>query len=181
MLDFETAICQNEAEATEAIREVKAHCGAAIREAEITVREAEGHCTTTITEAEVHCAADIREAESCCVDHAHTIQQCHSDHIQCLEREAIEEEGKNCQSFLATCGMALQVCPPEAQGVLMCPLQLLMGNMSLATLLAIAPKMPTAREESTSVISCSTTSAAPASSLGTKQLHHLSNQAASLP
>ena len=31
--DFETALHQNEAEATEAIRKAKAHCGAAIREA----------------------------------------------------------------------------------------------------------------------------------------------------
>ena len=93
MLDFETAICQNEAEATEAIREVKAHCGAAIREAETchatTVREAEGHCTTTITQAETCCAADIREVESHCVDHACAIQQSHSDNMQCLEMEAI--------------------------------------------------------------------------------------------
>ena len=65
--DFEMAICQNEAEATEAMREVKTHCGAAIREVEIhcatTVREAEGHCSTTITEAGVHCAADIRKEQ----------------------------------------------------------------------------------------------------------------------
>ena len=113
------AICQNEAEITKAIWEAKAHCGAAIREAEAC------------------CAADIREAESHCVDHAHTIQQSHSNNMQCLKREAIEEEGKNCQSFLAACGIALQICPPQVQGVLMYPLQLLTGNMSLATLLAI--------------------------------------------
>ena len=63
--DFETAIHQNEAEATEAIWEVKAHCGAAIREVEshlaTTTREAEAHCATTITEVESHCATDIRE------------------------------------------------------------------------------------------------------------------------
>ena len=156
VLDFEMAICQNKAEATKAIREAKAHCGAATREAETchattvreaeahcatTVREAEAHCATTIREAEAHssttimeaeacCAADIREAESHCVDHACAIQQSHSDNMQHLEREAIEEEGKDCQSFLATCGMVLQVCPPEAHGVLMCPFQLLMGNTS---------------------------------------------------
>ena len=98
MLDFETAIHQNEAKATKAIREVKDHCGAAISEADTchatTVREAEGHCITTITEAEACCAADFREVRSHCVDHAHAIQQSHSNNIQCLEREAIEEEGK---------------------------------------------------------------------------------------
>ena len=112
------------------------------------VREAEGHCTTTITEAEACCAADIREAESHSADHACATQQSHIDNIQHLEREAIQEEGKNCQSFLAACGMALQICPLEAWGILMCLLQLLMGNMSLAILLAISPWTPTAREES---------------------------------
>ena len=38
------------------------------------------------------------------MDHAHAIQQSHSDNIQHLEREAIEEGGKDHQSFLATCG-----------------------------------------------------------------------------
>ena len=47
VLDFETTIHQNEAQATEAIREVKARCGVAIREAET-------HCATTIREAETH-------------------------------------------------------------------------------------------------------------------------------
>ena len=69
------------------IREVEAHCTT-------TIREAEGHSSTAIMEVEVHCAIDIREAESHCADHAHTIQQSHSNSIQCLEREALEEEGK---------------------------------------------------------------------------------------
>ena len=94
--DFKTAIYQNKAKATEAIREAKAHCGAAIRE------------------VEGYHAADIREAESPCVDHAHGFQQSHTNNKQHLEREAIEEEEKNHQSFLATCGTALQVCPLEA-------------------------------------------------------------------
>ena len=125
------AICQNMTEATEAIREVKAHCRAAIREVEAcsatTIREWEAHCTTTIreaeacsstaiTEAEAHCAGDIREAESCCADYAHTIQQSHSDSMQCLEREAIEEEQRDCLSFLATCGIALQASPLKPEG-----------------------------------------------------------------
>ena len=93
--DFEMAIYQNEAEATEAIREAKTHCGAAIREAEThhatNIREAEAHCATTIMEAEGHCTTDIREAESCCADHACIIQQSHSDNMQCLQRKTMEE------------------------------------------------------------------------------------------
>ena len=65
---FETAIHQNKAKATEAIRGMKAHCGAAIRKAEThhatTIRKAEAHNSTTIMEVEAHCAADIRELES---------------------------------------------------------------------------------------------------------------------
>ena len=93
--DFETAIHQNEAEATEAIRQAKVCCGSAIRVAEAC------------------CAADIREAESCCAGHACTIQQSHSNNVQHLEREAIEE-GKDHQFFLFACRVALEVCPPEA-------------------------------------------------------------------
>ena len=37
--------------------------------------------------------------------------------------------------------VALQICPLGAHGVLMYPLQLLMGNMSLTTLLAIPPQV----------------------------------------
>ena len=118
VLDFKMAIHQNEAEATEAIRKAKVHCGAAIKEVEThhatTIREADAHCTTTIMEAESCCATDNREAESNCVDYACIIQQSHSDNIQCLEKEAIEEEEKDHQSFLATCGTAMQVCHPEA-------------------------------------------------------------------
>ena len=79
------------------------------------------------------------EVEAHCVDHAHAIQQLHMTSIQHLEMEAMEEEGRDCLSFLATYGAALQACSLEACGVLMCPLQLLMGNMSLATLLALSP------------------------------------------
>ena len=85
--DTEAAFCENEAQATEAIREVKPHCAAAIREVEAT-----------------------------CADHACAIQQLHSDSMQGLEREAIEEEGRDCQSFLANCGAALQACPQKPKG-----------------------------------------------------------------
>ena len=129
--DFETTLSQNKAKATEAIRDAKAYCKAAIREAEACctthsreaeayhathIRKAEAHCTTTIMEAEVCCATDIREAESHCVDHAHSIQQLHAEGMQHLEKEAMEQEGRDCLCFLATCGVALQTCPLEAHG-----------------------------------------------------------------
>ena len=54
----------------------------------------------------------------------------------------IVEEGRDCQSFLTACRAALQVCPPETHEVIMCPVQLVMGNMSLAALLTIPPSHP---------------------------------------
>ena len=80
------------------------------------------------------------------MEHAHILQQSHSDSMQGLKREATEEEGRDNQSFLTACGVVLQVCPPEVHGVLMLPLQLLTGNMSLAALLAI-PQPSTATGE----------------------------------
>ena len=63
----------------------------------------------------------------------------------------------------------------------MCPLQLLMGNMSLATLMAIPPQPSITRDEPTPVISCLATPAALAPSSGTKWWHHLPNQAVCSP
>ena len=127
--DFETAFCQNEAQTTKAIKEMRAHC------------------TTVIWDAKAMCTAAIREAEAACTEHAHILQQSHGECMQEMEREAIEEEGRDHQSFLTSCGEALWVCPPKAHGVLMYPLQLLMRNMSLAALLAISPQSSTATGE----------------------------------
>ena len=118
--DFEMALHQNEAEATETIREAKAHCGATIRELEshctTCIREAEANCASTIMEAEAHCTAEIRKAESGCVECACSIQQSYAEAMQHLETEAMEEEGRDHLSFLTACGMALQACPQKPVG-----------------------------------------------------------------
>ena len=80
----------------------------------------------TIHDAEAKCTAAIREAETACTDHTHTLHWSLDESMQYLECETIEKEGWDCQSFLETCGAALQACPIEVQGVLMYPLQLLM-------------------------------------------------------
>ena len=57
------------------------------------------------------------------------------------------KEGYTCLSFLEACGAALRACPIEAHGVLLYPLQLLMGNILLASLLTATPQpAPLARE-----------------------------------
>ena len=157
VMDFEMALHQNESETTKAIKEAKALCASTIREAKAhqatliseaeawhytCIREAEANCTSTIAEADNCCSMAIRKAESCGAKQAHSIQLSHAKGMQCLETEAIEEEGKDCLSFLTTCGTALQASPPEACGVLMTPFHLLMGNVPLATLLNIPPGYP---------------------------------------
>ena len=49
-----------------------------------------------------------------------------------------------------------RACPPEACGILMYPLQLLMGNMSLAALLAIFPQLSTTMGEIAPATPCPT-------------------------
>ena len=56
-----------------------------------------------------------------------------------------------------------------------------MGNMSLATLLAVPSQASTATEEPTPLISCQTIPVAPGSSSGIKQQHHLPNWAECSP
>ena len=111
------------------------------------------------------CAAAFREAETTCEEHAHILQQSHSECMQEIEMEAIEEEGSDHQSFLTASRAALQVCLPEACGVLMYPLQMLMGNMSLATLMAIFPQSSTAMGEPAPETPCPTALATPTSKL----------------
>ena len=129
VLDLKTTFHQNEAQTTKAIKEARAHC------------------MTMIRDAETMCAAAIREAETTFSECTHILQQSHGECIGKMERETIEEEGRDHQTFLTACGVALQVCPPEAHGILMYPLQLLMGNMSLAALLAISPQPSTTMGE----------------------------------
>ena len=84
-----------------------------------------------IWDAEAKCAATIREAETTCMDHTHALQWSLDESMQDFKCEAIEK----------VCRAALQDCSTEVQGVLMYPLQLLMGNMSLATLLATTAQL----------------------------------------
>ena len=88
--------------------------------------------------------------------------------MQCFEIDTIEEEGRDHLSFLATCAVALQACPPETHGVLMGPLQLLTVNILLATLLDIPSQIHSTRERPTPIVSTATTPVLSGPSLGTK-------------
>ena len=145
------------------------------------IREAEAHCTTMIQDAEVTCTAAIRDAKATCADHTHTLQQSHGVSMQDIEREAIEEEERDCQSFLTACRVALQVCPPETCGILMYPLQLLMGNMSLATLLVVSPSHPPQWGTYTCISPSNCISGTCAHLRNQTAKHHLPNQEVTLP
>ena len=58
------------------------------------------------------------------------------------EDKALKEERHSWQSFLQDCGLALQACPHEALGILIYPIHLLIGNMSLTSLLTATSQMP---------------------------------------
>ena len=152
--DFGIALCQNESDITEAIKEVKALCACTIRDVEAhwvaliskariwhatCIKEAETDCAHTLVEAENCCSTAIREAESWGALQAHSIQQSHAKDIQHLEVEATEEEKREHLTFLTTCGTALRATPPEAHGTMITPFQLLLGNSPTSTLLNIPP------------------------------------------
>ena len=51
-----------------------------------------------------------------------------------LEHKARAEEGWDCQAFVEAFGAAIWACPLETHEALMYPLQLLTGDMPLATI-----------------------------------------------
>ena len=144
--DFEMAFCQNESETTKAIKEAKTLCTCTTRIPEAhrvmliskaeaqhatCIMEAKANCASIIAEVENCCSMMIRKAESCSVKQAHSIQQSHAKGMQHLETEAIGEEGKDCLSFLTTCGAILQASHPKDHGVLVTPFHLLLGKCTL--------------------------------------------------
>ena len=146
------ALHQNESETTEAIKEVKALCAHTIWDAEThwtvliskakvwhaaCIKEIEDDCTCALAETENCCSMAIREAESRDTSKASSIQQSHAKDIQCLEAEAIEEEEKDCLTFLTACRTALRASPPKAHGIMVTPFHLLLGNVPMSTLLSI--------------------------------------------
>ena len=92
--EFSMALHQNNSEAMESIKEVKAICAHSIQEAE--------NC----------CSVAIREVEAQRVSQAISLQQSHHKIVQCLEEESFEEERKSQLNFSPSarlpCGPALQ-------------------------------------------------------------------------
>ena len=127
---------------SEAIKQIKAHYMAAPGDAKAThgaaIREVEAAHSASSREVEVICATAVRKVEAASTAQMSKLQQVHQETIQTLEDEAIKEEKHAHQSFLWAFGAALQACPNKALGVLMYPINLLTGNMSLTSLLMAA-------------------------------------------
>ena len=143
--EMEIAYCQNESKTSEAIKEIKAHYVAALSDAQAThpaaVRDAEATHSSSAREAEVIHATAVRKAEAASVMQTSKLQQDHQETIQTLEDEVIEEGRCAHLSILQACAVALQACPNQALGVLMYPIHLLTGNMSLTSLLMAAMQL----------------------------------------
>ena len=110
------------------------------------IQEAESLCTTTISEAEAQCMATIKETEDCCTACLHALQQSHREDILNFKCKAWEKEEHTHLTLLEACGAALRGCPKEAHGVLLYPLQLLMGSIPLASLPTAMPSWLPQRE-----------------------------------
>ena len=139
---MEIAHHQNETKTSEAIKEIEACSTTALGDAKATyvvvIREEGAAHAASAREAEVIHTTAVRKAEIASVVQTSKLQQAYQETIQTLEDEAIEEEKCACQSFLQACEVALQACPNKSLGVLMYPIHLLTGNMSLTGLLMAA-------------------------------------------
>ena len=96
--------------------------------------------------------ATIKEAEDHCTAQVHAHQQSHREGILNFEQKVLEKKAHTCLSILEACVAALRACTIEAHGVLLCPLQLLMGNILPDSLLTAGLQpAPLAREPPSTV------------------------------
>ena len=149
--EFSMALCENDSEATESIKEAKAIC------------------THSIQEAEDRCSVAIREVEAQMASQAISIQQSHHKAVQHLEEESIEEERKSQLNFLSVCQTALQASPPKFCGTLVASYHVLLGHTPMSHLFSIphgAPPFPPGSAPGTS------SSSVPKHSPRAKQQHH---------
>ena len=95
------------------------------------------------------------------MEHAHNLQQSHGECMQEMEREAIEEEGRDCQSFLTACGVALQAWSPRSTWDTHVPSTIANGEHAFGCSLGHFPQPSTAGGESVPTTPCPTASVAP--------------------
>ena len=106
------------------------------------MREAEATHSASSRDAEATHATAVREAEIARVVQISKLWQTHLEVMWAQEDKVFKEERHSHQSFLPACGAGIQACPHKALGILMYPLHLLTGNISLTGLLMAAPQLP---------------------------------------
>ena len=178
-------------ETTKAIKEAKDPCACTIWDVEThwtvliskanvwhgtCIKEIEDDCARSLAEAKNCCSTAIREAESSGTSKACSIQQSHAKDIQHLEVEAIEEEGKDSLAFLATCSTTLWASPPKANGIIVTPFHLLLGNAPMSTLLSIPLGVSPPEQEPAPQTPPFSAPAATGPSPQSKWQHHLPDQ-----
>ena len=152
------ALCQNNSETAESIKEAKAICTHSMQEAKTlcstaimeakavcahstqeakticstAIREAKAICAYSTQEAETLCSTTIREAEAWGTSQAGSLQQLHAKSIQHLEEQAIKEESKGQLNCLPACQAALWAGPPEFCGVLVASYHVLLGHAPMS-------------------------------------------------
>ena len=156
--ESEIAHCQNETKALEVINGIEACYSAVLCNTEAVytaaMREAEATHLASAREVEATHATMVREAEATRAAQTSKLQQTHLETMRALEDEALKEERCSHQSFLLAHGVALQAWPNEALGILMYPIHLLTGNMSLTGLLTAASQLPIGPRDPISSPSC---------------------------
>ena len=144
------------------------------------IKEIEDDCAHTSAEAENCCSPAIQDAESQGTSNAHSIQQSHAKDIQCLEAETIEEEGRDCLTFLTACSAALRANPSKAHGRMVTPYHLLRRNAPMSALLSIPPGVSPPKQEPALQTPPSSAPAATGPSLWSKWQHNLPDQVEAL-
>ena len=138
----------------------------------VCLKDIEDNCSLALAEVEKHCSTTIWEVESSSTSKSFSTQQAHVKDIQHLEVEAVEEEGKDCLTFLITCGAALRASPPKGHGIMITPYHLLLGNAPTSTLLIIPLGVSPPEWESAPWTPPSTAPAATGPSPPSKWQHH---------
>ena len=175
LLSMKTALDSHQMELEPDLDSAMQQCGA---QATRAIQEVEFLCTATIKEVEAHHVATIKEAEDCHTAWVHALQQSHREGILKFESEALEKEEHTHLLLLEACRATLRACLIEAHGVLLFPLQLLMGNILLASLLTAAPQPAPLVREPPSTIPPPSTSKPPSCPTGTKWQCHPSREEA---
>ena len=126
----------------------------------------------------------IKQAEVCHTTTACALQWAHRESVLVLEHQTKVEERWDCQVFVEAFRVAIWACPTETYGTLLYPIQLLTGDVPLATLLrmlataqlwAVVDRWPAPAAPIPSVLEV------PVPQVGAKCLHHSSDQGVPIP